>query len=86
MRKTLVVLAVLLLASANQAPGATPQYVVTDLGTLGGTESWAYGINSSGQTHAFLLTPTPEPSTLALLAVGFATFLVYSWRRKRRAA
>jgi probable HAF family extracellular repeat protein len=39
------------------------------------------GINSSGQTHIFLLTPIPEPSTVALLCVGVANFLLV--RRKR---
>jgi probable HAF family extracellular repeat protein len=29
-----------------------------------------YGVNPSGQTHAFLLTPVPEPATLAFLALG----------------
>ena len=27
----------------------------------------AVGTDSQGDTHAFLLTPTPEPSTLAIL-------------------
>jgi probable HAF family extracellular repeat protein len=29
-----------------------------------------YGINADGQTHAFILTPTPEPATLLLLTIG----------------
>jgi probable HAF family extracellular repeat protein len=29
-----------------------------------------YGLNSSGQQDAFLLTPTPEPATVSLLALG----------------
>ena len=40
-----------------------------------------YGINPSGQTDVFLLTPTPEPSTLALLTVGAISLLVYARRR-----
>jgi hypothetical protein len=50
----------------------------------------AHGINDSGQiagfggfggqTHAFLLTPTPEPACLSLLAVGAAALL---GRRRR---
>ena len=50
----------------------------------------AHGINDSGQiaghgmiggqTHAFLLTPTPEPASLCLLALGGTALL----RRNRR--
>ena len=54
---------------------------MVDLGTLGGSNSWAYGINdngwitgmgvnAAGQRRAFLLTPVPEPMSLALLALG----------------
>jgi probable HAF family extracellular repeat protein len=50
------------------ATAQTPRYTVTDLGTLGGTSSTAYGINyagrvagatslSNGNTHAFLAGP-----------------------------
>jgi hypothetical protein len=40
-----------------------------------------YGINSSGQEEAFLLTPVPEPSTLVLFsAAGFALV----WHGQRR--
>ena len=46
-------------------PGRTPQYTITDLGTLGGNESHGFGINNAGQVtgksatadgymHAFL--------------------------------
>ena len=40
-----------------------------------------YGLNSAGQQDAFLLTPTPEPATLSLLAMGAMGLL----RRNRRA-
>jgi hypothetical protein len=33
-----------------------------------------------GETHAFLLTPTPEPACLSLLALGGMTL----FRRNRR--
>jgi probable HAF family extracellular repeat protein len=34
-----------------------------------------HGLNSAGQQDAFLLTPTPEPATLSLLALGGLTIL-----------
>ena len=50
---------------------------INDLGQIVG-----YGESPSGQTHAFLLTPTPEPSTLALLGIGAVSLAVYAWRQK----
>ena len=41
------------------------------------------GINGAGKTRAgFLLTPTPEPCTLVLLAIGAISLLAYAWRRR----
>jgi len=40
------------------------------------------GINASGNADAFLLTPTPEPSTLAFLLTGVIALLGYAWRRR----
>ncbi len=47
--------------------GWTLQYAnaISDSGEIVG-----YGIDPSGQTEAFLLTPTPEPATLSLLCIG----------------
>jgi probable HAF family extracellular repeat protein len=35
-----------------------------------------YGTNEMGQTHAFLLTVVPEPSTVALIGTGMVIFLL----------
>jgi probable HAF family extracellular repeat protein len=42
-----------------------------------------FGTNPSGQTDAFLLTPTPEPSTVALSVAGAAVLFTF-WRIKHR--
>jgi probable HAF family extracellular repeat protein len=72
---------------------------MTDLNSLidpasGWHLSEAYAINNIGeivgygtineQTHAFLLTPVPEPSSIALLtigAIGLAALTRYRWQR-----
>ena len=33
-----------------------------------------YGINPNGETHAFLLNPVPEPTTLSFLLFGTILF------------
>ena len=40
------------------------------------------GKNPSGASRAFLLTPVPEPSTIALLLGGAGGLLAYAWRRR----
>jgi probable HAF family extracellular repeat protein len=50
---------------------------INDAGQIAG-----YGSSPEGIQHGFLLTPIPEPATLALVAAGLLTFLV--GRRKKR--
>jgi probable HAF family extracellular repeat protein len=47
--------------------------------------SWivGYGLNPSGQQDAFLLTPTPEPSSFLLLGVAAIGLLGWAWRRRQ---
>ena len=51
---------------------------VNDLGQIVG-----YGTNASGQIRAFLLTPIPEPSTLALLTAAALGWLCWAWRTRQ---
>jgi probable HAF family extracellular repeat protein len=43
-----------------------------------------YGTNPDGYTHAFLLTPIPEPSTFALLGIGAIGLTGWASRRRKR--
>jgi probable HAF family extracellular repeat protein len=60
--------------------GLNEAYAINDNGWIVGSG----GIG--GRTHAFLLTPIPEPSTLVLLGVGAVGLLTYGWRRRRGAS
>ena len=42
------------------------------------------GVNPAGQTHAFLLIPTPEPSELALLITAMALATIHAYTKNRR--
>jgi probable HAF family extracellular repeat protein len=50
---TAALLGILLTALCIHAQTSTPNYVVVDLGTLGGTYSYAQGINASGQVVGY---------------------------------
>ena len=41
------------------------------------------GITNSAADDAFLLTPTPEPSTLLLVVSGLVGLLAYAWRKRK---
>lgn len=83
MTKAALLPAVLLLLAVGSAFGAV-QYAITDLGTLGGTRSYAYDINNSGQVvggsylsgggyHAFLYSgsgPMQDLGTLRQTSYG----------------
>ena len=51
---------------------------INDSGQICGT-----GVNPAGQTDAFLLTPVPEPSTIALLLASAVCLLGYAWLPRR---
>ena len=73
-----------------------PLHGMVDLNTLITAAGWnlfrAHDINESGQIvgqgylngemHAFLLTPVPEPSSLALATTGCATLILLARRRR----
>jgi hypothetical protein len=41
------------------------------------------GVTAGGASDAFLLTPTPEPSTLLLTVSGLVGLLAYAWRKRK---
>ena len=77
-RRWRALLLVLALAMISGPACAVQQYAMTDLGTLGGSESRAYGVNrfgqvvgssqiSTGDSHAFLYTPGVGITDLGML-------------------
>ena len=59
---------------------------VIDLGGLpGSTDSYAYGINDAGQAVGdSRLSTVPEPSTWAMMLLGFAGLAFAGYRRSER--
>ena len=52
---------------------------ISDTGYITG-----FGKAPNGRTHAFLLSPVPEPSALVLLGTGAVALLVCGARRRAR--
>lgn len=68
----------------NAAVDALPQgWILTsanginDLGWIA-----ASGTDPGGNSHALILIPIPEPSTLVLVGIGAISLLAYAWRRR----
>lgn len=53
-------------------------------GTTHAGGAYGYVTNSAGDGTVFAFNLTPEPSTLALLAVGGISLAAYAWRRRKR--
>ena len=62
------------LAAAQPQPRSQPRYTVIDLGTLGGTYSFGFGINSAGDVAGAAATPAQTD--------GFAA-TAYLWTRQK---
>jgi len=60
--------------------GGTYAYTINNAGVIGG----GY-VDAAGDWQAFLAFPTPEPSTWAMMTVGFAALGFAGWRRTRTA-
>jgi len=72
-----VALPVRLAAQESQAQlkKAHPHYSITDLGTLGGNNSFPLGINDRGQVVGWSETADIDPNS------GFPTFHAFLWNR-----
>ena len=76
-----------LMQDLNSFISSTSGWTLTDATAINSNgQIVGWGSGPSGQTDAFLLTPnpTPEPSTLALLAAGAIGLAGYGIRRRRQ--
>ena len=53
-------------------------YAINDLGQIVG-----YGTNAQGESHAFMLTPVPEPEVYLMMGVGVCLAGAIARRRKQ---
>ena len=63
----------------------THAYDINDGGINDGGQIVGFGSNPNGVHHALLLTPIPEPGTLARLGMAVADLLACGWRRRNPA-
>ena len=57
-------------------------WVLTNGGDINNKGQIACSGSNGSEYHALLLTPTPEPSTFALLGAGAGALIGYAWRRR----
>ena len=71
------------LMSLNSLIPSSPRWILEDATAINDSgQIVGEGVNPDGYDHAFLLTPTPEPCTFALLGVGAIALAAYAWRRR----
>jgi hypothetical protein len=73
-------------ALQNEFPSVVSGYricAVWGINDSGQILVWGMSTAGVGDVESFLLTPTPEPSTLVLLASGLIGLSAYTWRKRK---
>jgi probable HAF family extracellular repeat protein len=68
--RSTVIFGILLLAASAAAPASGGPYYLTDLGTIGGTSSYAMAVNDSGEVAGATTTSTALTTTAAVYTGG----------------